>query len=889
MNWRELLRRDEADAEQRAELESYLEIAANENIARGMSPEDARAAARRKLGNRTRVREKVYLMNTNAALETLTRSARHWLRQMRQNPGFAAVSILTLALGIGTTTAVFTVVNSVLLKPLPYPDAGRLVSVQHTAPGAAGLSDATGDLRLSASLFFTYSDHNRAFENIGAWTANTATLTGEGEPEEVRVIAVTKGLLEALKVPPAEGRWLSAEDQEPGAARTVLLSYGYWQRKFGGASNVIGRTIQLAALPRQVVGVMPPGFRVVDTEADVFIPFQFQRSQLILPGFAFRGLARLKQGESIASASADIARLIPVWMSSWPAPPGVNPRNWERWRITPALRPLKQDVVGGIEIGLWVVMATIAMVLLIACANVLNLLLVRTETRHRERAVRAALGAGRAQILLEMLAESVLLAAAGGALGVAIAAGVVQLLVAFGPGSLPRLHEIAVDGRTIAVAGVLSLVAGVLLGLLPALKQRGTEFATALRGEGRTSSSNTQSQKTLGAMVVGQVALALILLIAAGLMIRTFLALSRVEHGFLDPEHVETFRINIPAALVPEPERVLSLYEQLATSLASIPGVTGVGFSNTLPADGQPTNWDSVEAEGQPPVAGEFPPLRRFKNVSPGFFEAMGTRLKAGRTYEWRDLLNARPVVIVSENLARELWGSAANAVGKRIVGRPLPFEVVGVVEDVHDNGVWEPPPPTVYWIPIGEDFRFVVRNLSFAVKTRRTGEASLARQIEQAVWKVNGSLSVAALRSMGEIEARSMAATSFTMVMLAITGGMALLLGVIGLYGVISYTVARRRREIGIRMALGADPAAVERMFVSRALGLTLAGLALGLLGAAAVTRGMTKLLYGVKPVDPETYAAMVALLLAAAFCSSFVPARRATKVNPVETLSSE
>lgn len=890
MNWRRFLHREQADAEQQQELESYLEITAEEYIAQGMQPEEARSAARRKLGNPARIREEVYEMNTNALAETVVRSGLHWLRSMRKSPGFAAVSILTLALGIGAAMAVFTVVNAVLLKPLPYPEAERLISVQQVAPGAAGIVDASGELRLSASLFFTYFDHNRTLENIGAWIAGTATLTGQGDPEQMRILGVTQGVFEALKVPPAAGRWLSGGDQEPGAAPAVVLNYGFWQRKFGGARELIGRTIQMDGVPRLVVGVMPGGFRVADTEADAYIPFQFQRSQLILPGFAFHGLARLKRGESIASASSDLLRLIPVWMDSWPAPPGVNPHNWERWRITPALRPLKQDVVGGVEAGLWVVMATIGIVLLIACANVLNLLLVRAEARRRELAVRAALGAGKGRIVVEMLGESSMLALVSGGLGLAIASGVVKLVVAFGPASLPRLSEIAIDGRTAAFTLLISLAAACVLGLVPALKEGGTQVAGVLRGEGRGSSLSLHSGKTLGSLVIGQVALALVLLIAAGLMIRTFVALSRVEQGFRDAQHIETFRLNIPVAQVPETERVIRQYEQLSVSLASVPGVTAVGFASTLPADGQPANWDGIAAVDKPVPPGQFPPLRRFKSVSPGFFEAMGTHLKAGRTYEWRDLRSHRPVVILSENLARELWGSAANAIGKRIAGQPDPFEVVGVVEDVRDNGVWELPPPTVYWMPIGDSFgSYVTRNLTFTVKTNRTGQASLVTDLEHAVWRVNSSLSLAALQSMEEIQATSTATTSFTMAMLTITGGMALVLGLIGLYGVISYSVVRRRREVGIRIALGAEPGAVQRMFVGRALGLTLAGVAIGLAGAAAVTQSMTRLLYGVKPLDAPTYIAMAAALLVAALCASFIPARRATKVDPLEALRSE
>jgi predicted permease len=369
------------------EVQFHLDMQAGENIAHGMDPKAARAAARRKLGNTTQVREQVYHMNTLSFLEGAARNLRYSLRTLRHNPGFAVTAILTLAIGIGANTAVFSVVNSILLKPLPYPQADRLISVQHTAPGAPGLISASGELRLSASMFFTYADHNHTFEAIGAWNPGNTTVTGRGEPEEVRIIGVTTGVLEALRVKPAMGRWLTDADQSTGSEFAGMLSHAYWQRRFGRDPAVIGTTLTVAAQPMRIVGVMPAGFSVAETEAELILPFRFNRAQLMLPGFFLRSVARLKPAVTLESASADLDRLGTVWMDSWPAPPGVNQRNWERWEITPALRPLRQDVVGRIEQGLWVVMGTIGIVLLIACANVANLLLVRAEARQRELAV----------------------------------------------------------------------------------------------------------------------------------------------------------------------------------------------------------------------------------------------------------------------------------------------------------------------------------------------------------------------------------------------------------------------------------------------------------------------------------------------------------------------
>src|SRR5262245_40932358 len=883
-----LFRRRELGQRIDEEIQFHLQMETEENIRRGMDPPDAQAAARSKVGNITYVTEEVYRMNTLSFLEEIARNVRFSLRTLRRNPAFAAAAILTLAIGIGANTAVFSVVNGVLLKPLPYQEAGRLISVQHTAPGAPGMMSASGDLRLSASMFFTYTDHNRSFESIGAWTAATATVTGRGEPEEVRTIIVTKGVLEALGVKPVAGRWLTESDQSPGAARVAMLSYGYWQRRFGGDQAVIGKSLTVSARPAQIVGVMPAGFSVVDTEAELILPFQFNRAQLILPGFFLRSVARLKPGVTLEAASADIARMVPVWMSSWPAPRGGNPRAWEQWRITPALRPLRQDVVGRIEQALWVVMGTMGIVLLIACANVTNLLLVRAEARERELGVGASLVAGWGQIVRQLRVESLALGLLGGLLGAAIAAALLKAVVAIGPASLPRLNEISMDGRTAGFALGVSLAAGLLLGLIPAWQYARPKLGPSLGAGGRLATDSRQKHRGQNVLVVAQVALALALLVCSGLMIRTFQALNRVQPGFTEPEKIQTLRIAIPQALIAEPERVARTQQQIQEKLAALPDVSSVGFASTIPTDGLQSNSDAIEVEGRPLPPGQSPPMRRFKNISPGFLEAMGTRLIVGRSYEWADLLERRPVILISENLAREYWGDPRAALGKRI-GYAVNFrEVIGVVQDVYDNGVQDVAPATVYWPTFGAEAGGG-RNVTFTLRSARTGSEDFLRRVEQAVWSVNANLSVAAVRSMAELHARSMARTSFTLVMLAIAGGMALLLGVVGIYGVISYTVAQRRREVGICLALGAAPSTVSRMFLRRGVILCSAGCVLGLGGAVAMSRLMKSLLFGVTPLDPVTYAVMPVALLAAALAACYFPAKRAAAVDPVETLRAE
>ena len=900
MAWQRFFRRTKWDRERSEEIESYIAIETDDNLARGMSPDAAAAAARRKFGNPTLVREDIYRMNTLAALDSVAHDLRFGLRTLRHNPLFTTVALLTLAIGIGANTAVFSVVNSVLIKPLPYPHPEQLVAVLHNAPGAAGLASVSDGLQLSPSMYFTYSEQNRTFQSIGLWSADTGVtvVTGLAEPEKVPTIYLTDGALEALDIPPAIGRWLGPSDQRPNGPATIMLGYGYWQRRFGGARSVIGRNLTIDSRPTEIVGVMPRGFRFVNADFDLIAPLAFDRAKLTLPGFGFDCVARLKPGVTIAQADADIARLVPIWMRSWPAAPGINPLIYENWRITPAIRPLKDEVVGNAGNVLWVIMGTIAMVMLIACANVANLLLVRGEARQHELALRAALGAGWGRIARELLLESLLLGAGGGALGLALAFAGLDFLAAIGPASLPRLNEIGVDGRALAFAAALSLLSALFFGSITALKHAGPRIAPALGGGGRTASHSRQRHRARGILVVAQVALALVLLISAGLMIRTFQKLRTVDPGFTRPAQLQLMRIFIPPSLIRDPERVARTENEILDKLSAIPGVRSAAFATEMPMEtGQGHDWDLVAAEGHKFAPPNLPPTRIFESVSPGLFRAAGTRLVAGRDYTWTDLYGRRPVAMVSENMARELWGSAAAAIGKRI-STALPSspwrEVIGVVADVRQNGVQEPAPAIVYWPAFGQDYYRAdqvraVRGVTFAIRTARAGTGGLIDQVQQAVWSVNPSLPVADVRTLQDVYNQSLARTSFTLVMLGIAGVMALVLGIVGIYGVISYAVSQRSREIGIRLALGAPPAGVSRLFVRYGLTLAAAGALIGMAAAAGLTRLMTALLFGVRPLDPLTYAAVTAVLVAAAALASYLPARRAAAVDPVETLRAE
>ncbi len=853
-------------------------------------------------------------MNTIGFLDSLSRDLRYAVRATGRNPTFTVVVVLTLALGIGANTAVFSVVNSVLLKPLPYPQPEELVALRQIAPGATGSASASDGLNLSPSMYLTYNENNRVFESLGVWVSTNGTAS-VAEPEPIRAIGVSDGVLQTLGARPAAGRWLLAEDQT-GAIRPppsvyraytkVMLSYGYWQRRFGGDRSVVGRTVIVDTQPKEIVGVLPRGFRIGNADADMIFPLCFDRERITLAsagggGFTYQGVARLRPGVTIAQANADMARMIPIWMNSWPAAAGTSSRVYEQWKIAPALRPLKEEVVGGVTDVLWVVMATIGLVMLIACANVANLLLVRAEVRQRELVVRAALGAGRGRIVRSLLVESMLLGLIGGALGIGLAYAGLRLLLRIGPANLPRLGEISLDSRTFAFTAVLSLASSVLFGLIPALKYTGPRMTATLGGFGRSASVSRERHRVRNVLVVAQVAIALVLLVSAGLMIRTFQSIRTVEPGFTQPERLQILRLFVTGPIVPDAVRTTRMEEAIQDKLSSIPGVTSAAFGSAMPLEGYGPNlgvmnFGEIRTDDQRDSGPDTPPVRLFKYVSPGFFRTAGTRLMAGREITWTEVYGLRPLVVISENLARELWGTPAAAVGKRLRQDPsMPWhEVIGVVQDVHENALYEPAPPIVYWPTMSAFLNgtperpSAIRGVTFIIRSERTGTTGFLNELRQAVWSVNANLPVSP-RTMRDVYDQSLARTSFTLVMLAIAASMALLLGVVGIYGVISYAVTQRRREIGIRAALGGQQGELKRMFVRHGLALAGVGVAIGLGAAAGLTRLMSTLLYGITPLDPITYAAVPVILVIATVLASYLPARRAVSVDPVEALRSE
>ena len=815
---------------------------------------------------------------------------KHVMRRLLRAPIFTVVTVVTIAIGIGANTAIFSVINGILLKPLPYPQPERLVSVKQTAPGFG-----VADLAVSPSDYFTFREENRTFQQFGIWASGSATITGLAAPEDVRGLDVTSGTLLALAVQPALGRYFTLKDETYGSPRTVILTYGYWQRRFGGDASVIGRRIVADAKAREIIGVMPQTFRFLDEKPDIIFPLQFERGKVLLGNFIYSSIARLKPGITLEVANADVARMIPLVNAKFAPYPGFTVKQFEDARIQPRLRPLERDVIGSLGRVLWLLMASIGVVLLIACANVANLLLVRAEGRQQELAIRTALGAGSAQIAGDFLMESVFLGVLGGFAGLGLAYAALRVLVRLAPASLPRLDNIRLDTLALLFTLALSLLAGVLFGLMPVFKFAAPNLMTALGAGGRTLSQNRETHRARNTLVVLEVALAAILLISAGLMIRTFQALRNVQPGFTGPGELQTLAIRILESQVKEPERVLRMQQEILRRVAAIPGVSSATLVDSIPAGGDDFT-DVLYPEDRPYTEGKLPPVRHFKFTVPGFFQTMGTRIIGGQDFTWAEIYGQRPVAMVSENLARELWRTPEAAIGKRVRGASNdPWrEIVGVVADVHSDGADRPAPATVYW-PImmknfdGQQAVVILRKTFFVIRSNRAGSESFINEIEKAAWSVNPDVALAGIRTMEQVYRGSTARSSFTLVMLAIAGGMALLLGVIGIYGVVSYSVSQRTREIGIRIALGARRSALRTMVVRQGVLLAASGVALGLIAAAALMRVLSSLLFQVSAVDPATYGAVSAALLVVAAAASYIPAHRASVVNPIEALRAE
>ena len=882
---RSLFRKNQVDRELDEELGAYMEMEAAEKMRQGVSRKDALREVRLERGSLEVAKELVRSSSWESVVENCWRDLRFAARMLRKSPGFTTVAVLTLALGIGATTAMFSVVDGVLLRPLPYPHQERLVEVGLDLPG---INQFNWPLR--PPDYFTFREQSRTFEDIGLYftgfgaAVNSVNVTGLGRPENVRALGVTDGVLPILGVTPLLGRSFTRADDEPGSSDTVMITYGYWRSKFGGDSSVIGKTIDLDDKPSTIIGVLPQSFRFLDmTNLGILLPLR-PRTQR---GYNYFAVARLKPGVTLAEASADVARMLPMEVQGVPAAEVQLGLKWlKESRIAPNLQALKQYIIGDVDKVLWILMGGIGLVLLIACANVANLLLVKVEGRQQELAIRAALGGSPARIAGGLLLESLVLAVIGGALGLLFAYGALRVLIALAPSDLPRLNDIGIDGLVLLFTLGVTMVAGLLFGSMLPLRYAGVGVGTGLRETGRSVSASRERHRARNALVVIQVGLALVLLVSSGLMIRTFHALIHVQPGFTEPAQVQTFRVHIPPAMVKAPERLVRMDQAILDHIEAIPGVSSADFSQAVPMDASADSGPLFVKDRILP--GQLSPARRFFWISPSFFRTMGIPFVAGRDLTWDDVLNNRPVAIVSENLAREYWHDPSDALGKQIGRGPKPDrQIVGVVVDVYNDGTSQKAPAAVYW-PL-TDAVFSLGQPAFAIRSGRAGSQSFMSEVRQAVWSVDPELPLSAVHTLDYYYRKSTASVSFMLVMLSLAGGMALLLGAIGLYGVIAYSVSQRTHEIGIRMALGGQGEDILRLILGQGAMLALIGVAIGIAAAFGLSRFLSSLLYGVKPTDPLTFLGVTIMLVLVTQLACYIPARRAMRVDPMVALRYE
>lgn len=824
-----------------------------------------------------------------AGTMTWIRETRAAARNLARRPGFSAVAILTLALGIGATVAIFTVVNAVLLRPLAYPDSESIVSVRHHAPGLD-----LPELQSSQGLANFYGAHGHMLESFALYSSDERNLTGGDRPARVRLAVATPSLFQVLGVHPAQGRAFTREDAGPEGPGVVVLLHDAWTSRFGADPDILGRTLELDGRTVEVVGVMPPEFEMPSPGLEAILPLHVE-ADAEFGTFGLDGIGRAAPGTTVAEARREIEALQPRIAEYFP---DLTPAFFEQAGWSVSVETLKDRMVGEARTGLWVVLATVALVLLIACANVANLFLVRAEARQREVAVRAALGAGRGRLAIAFLSESVLVGLSAGVVGVAAAAWGVRGLVAWGPPQLPRLQEIGMDVTVLGFALAVSVVAGLAFGSLPVVRYLGRSFARVLREGPRGATDGRREHRARNVLVAGQLALALVLLVGSGLMLRTFHEIRSVELGF-DPEGVLAVGLSVGN----EPGRVeaADLYQSVRNRLAALPGVEAVGATNSLPVDLHGLNGGSFAIRSRPTPEDQLKPVTMHTAVTEGFFQAMSIPLLEGRDVERADHEAPRPVAWVNESFARAFFdGDAGDALGEQIylgeydVDRTDPdslpwMEIVGVVGDVRHFGLREELRPLAYFPMRGPaDARIHLAGMSFVLRT--AGDPTgLVPAVRAAVGEVDAGVPLTRVRTMEAVLAESLAATSFTMVLLGIAVGMALLLGAVGVYGVISYVVSRRTREIGVRMALGARGDDVRSMVLRQGMVVAGVGIALGLVAALALTRFMAGLLFEVSATDPLTFAAVTAALAGVAALASWLPARRATRVDPVRALMAE
>ena len=811
-------------------------------------------------------------------MDDLTTDIRHSLRRLANSPGFTLVAVLTLALGIGASTAIFSLVNGILIEPLPYPDADRLVVIWTEIP-AMGIEK----VELSDAMLLAYREGSSSFDEVALWGDRSRILSGGDEPIRVEGAEVTPSLFTMLQVQPARGRAFTEEEGTPRGDAVVILSDALWSSRFGADPDILGRRIEVSGVMREVVGVMSPDFHYPAPNTQLWTPFVIDRDDLFGHNFSYRGVGRLRAGLSLEDAELEMRSAI--WNIVDIAPGQFTAEMLERTGLGPKLTTLKEDVVGDIAQVLWVLMVTVGLVLMIAAANVANLFLVRAEGSQREVAVRTALGAGRSRIMRFYLTESIVLGALGCAAGLALAWAAIRVVVALDPGTLPRLEEVAIDGTVLGFALAASLVSTLAFGSFPALRLRVENLAGVLKDGGRGATGGRSRNRVRHALVVAQVALALVLLVGSGLMLRSFDRLRNVDPGF-DARNALSMRVSLPEADYPSEADITRFVLDLTERIAGAPGVVAAGTTSRIGMIGG-GDMDGIKIEEFPEPPNGLSFVHPVRVVSPEFFAAMGIPLVEGRLLDRNDSVTGAKVVVVSKAFADNFW-PAGSSLGKRLSGSNDRdwYSIVGVVGSVREKDLQDEPGQTIY-LPL-QGHSYFRTNVTLVVRTTGNPTAILPAVRDQ-VWAIDPDLAISSVGTLERLVADSMARTTFTMAMLGIAALVSLLLGTVGIYGVIAYVVSQRTAEIGVRMAIGAPAREVSNMVVRQGLVVVGAGVVLGLIAAATMTRLMTTLLFEVDPLDPLTFATVPLLLLGAGLVACLLPARRAASVDPAVALRSE
>jgi len=846
----------------------HIEVETRDNIARGMLPDEARYAALRKFGNVTRVQEETREVWSFVWLEQLLQDIRFGLRMLRKSPGFTAIAVLTLALGIGANTALFSVVNAVLLRPLPFENSSRLVWAWGSCP-------LCSQAAVSPSDFVVYRAQNHSFEHLGARAVGDSlfNLAGSDKPIQIKGSMVTAGFFDALSIHARYGRIFELSDEKTTDPQVVILSNHLWHERFGSDPNIIGQSITLDDKSRTIVGVLANDVSVL-SQADLWFPapFQNQGMQTHRSHF-FRPVGLLKRGVSIAQAQAEVNTIAARLERDYP---DTN----AGWSLR--LEPLQTVVVGSVRLALLMLLAAVGFVLLIACVNVASLLLSRNTVRQREIVIRTAIGAGRSRLVKQLLTESLLLAAAGGVAGVFLANAGVELLKRIGPQSLPRLDEVNVSGVVLAFTFAIAIFTGVLFGLGPALKASRRDLAQSLR-EGGAAGDSRSKHRGHNTLVVAEVALSVVVLIASGLLLNSFWRLMHVHLGF-DPANVLTTEVTLVSPRYDDVQRRESFFHELEDRMQSTSGVASAGFVSELPLSGEANDTFFTIVE-RPPANPNDNDDADFRVIDGDYFGAMRIPLLAGRTFERRDSLESRKVVIVNEPFVKKLFPNE-NPMGKHLKmfeGKPgfVVREIVGIVGGNKHFALQESNRPAIF-IPGS----FTRMN----VVVRSAGDpAMLANAVRQSIRAIDPDEATSAFRTMEDVVSSSTAGDRFNAVLLGAFGGIALLLTAAGIFGVLSYLVTQRTREIGLRMALGAQRTDVLREIVGHGVRLAMLGLCIGVVAAVVMTRWMSSVLFDVKPTDPLTFVAVAVVLVTVAFLASYVPARRAMRVDPMVALRYE